>query len=133
MNKYQTKQRQILVSFFEDKGHHAFSALEIYEQLQSQNISKSAIYRNLSEMVADGSLYKVYENHRKEALFQCAAPSGCQKIIHLKCQICQAVIHFDKHISQMMLNMAAKNYSFEVNDNLLLYGKCGKCSNRDET
>ena len=133
MSRYQTEQRKTLISFFEGKSHQSFSALEIYEKLKSENISKSSIYRNISEMLEDGLLYKVYESHRKEALFQYVPSQVCQEIIHLKCQQCQDVIHFDKHISQMVTNVALESYSFKISNNLVLYGECENCSQSNES
>ena len=128
MTKYQTEQRKKLVSFFKEKCHQTFSALDVYEQLKSENISKSSVYRNLAMMEQEGILHKVSEKNRKEVLFQYAKLDSCQDVIHLKCETCHEVLHFDKHLSKMITNIARDNHFFNVNNHLMLYGECETCS-----
>lgn len=132
MSKYQTEQRKKLITLFENSPHQTLSAQDIAATLCDQGISVSAIYRNLSEMVEDGILCKVSEKNRSGSLYQYMDPHHCAGIIHFKCDSCDATYHLDRHISQMIMNIAQDNFSFETNGTAaFLYGKCSKCSKQN--
>ncbi len=129
MAKYQTEQRKRLISFFENSNHRTLSAQEIYSELGDQDISISAIYRNLAEMEKDGLLCKISEKNRQGALYQYVNPDTCMGIIHLKCQSCQSTFHLNKHVSQMIIGLAQDDFNFTVNDAAaVIYGQCKNCS-----
>lgn len=128
MNKYSTEQRKKLVELFEANPHHTFSAQDIATALQDQDISTSAIYRNLSEMVKEGLLCKVSEKNRTGSLYQYVDPNHCVGIIHFKCEICGATFHLSRNISQMIMGVALDDHAFHVNgSSAFLYGICHNC------
>lgn len=131
MGKYQTEQRKKLIDFFKKSPHQSFSAQDISVYLKEDSISKSAIYRNLSEMVSDGFLCKVTEKHRSGTLYQYVDPIHCDGIIHFKCQNCENTFHLSHSISQMVIDLAREEFSFNVNrSSAFLYGECEKCSQK---
>lgn len=129
MNKYNTEQRKKLIQLFEGNPHHTFSAQDIASALHSQDISTSAIYRNLSEMVKEGLLCKVSEKNRSGSLYQYVDPNHCVGVIHFKCENCSTTYHLDRNISQMIMNIARDDYGFQINGSAaFLYGICEHCS-----
>lgn len=131
MSKYQTEQRKKLISLFKNKQHHTLSVHDIYLALEENDISMSAIYRNLSEMVNEGLLCKVSEQNRSGSLYQYVDPDHCAGIIHFKCESCDATFHLDKSISQMIISIAQEHHGFTVNgSSAFLYGKCENCSQK---
>lgn len=129
MSKYQTEQRKKLLSLFQNSPHQSFSAQEICAHLIEDNISISAIYRNLSDMVEDGTLCKVSEKNRAATLYQYIDPIHCDGIIHFKCLTCDNTFHLKRAISQMVIALAEEDYSFKVNgSSAFLYGQCDNCS-----
>lgn len=132
MSKYQTEQRKKMINLFENCPHQTLSAQDILSHIQDQDISISAIYRNLSEMVKDGILCKVSEKNRSGSLYQYVDPNHCAGIIHFKCDSCDATYHLDRNISQMLIGIAQDNFSFELNGSAaFLYGKCKNCSQKE--
>ncbi len=133
MSKYQTEQRRKLITLFENSPHQTLSAQDIANALCDQGISISAIYRNLSDMVKDGTLCKVSEKNRSGSLYQYVDPDHCAGIIHFKCESCDTTYHLDRNISQMIMGIARDSFSFDVNGSAaFLYGKCDKCSKKQD-
>ncbi len=131
MNKYQTEQRKKLVSLFEGNPHQTLSAQDIATALSEHDISISAIYRNLSEMVKDGIICKVSEKNRSGSLYQFIDSEHCAGIIHFKCENCGSTYHLDKNISQMIMGIASDQFAFQVNCSAsFLYGYCKNCSQK---
>ncbi len=131
MSKYKTEQRKILVDFFENNNHRSVSAQEIFVELAEHGISKSAIYRNLSEMENEGFITKLREKNRNGSLYQYNDLHNCVGIIHLKCQVCESTFHLNRHISHMVLNLAKDENGFTINDtSAFLYGQCANCSQK---
>ena len=131
MSKYNTEQRKKLISYFENNSHRSVSAQDIYATLQSQDISMSAIYRNLAEMEKENLICKVNENNRSSICYQYIDPVKCINAIHLKCQHCDSTIHLNHHISELVSGYAKEEYGFALNFvGAFLYGKCATCSQK---
>ncbi len=131
MSKYKTEQRKKLITLFENNQHHTFSVQDIAQALSDQEISTSAIYRNLSEMVKEGLVCKVSEKNRSGSLYQYVDPTHCAGVIHFKCESCDATFHLDRNISQMVMGVAKDELSFLVNGtSAFLYGKCSNCTQK---
>lgn len=129
MSKYKTEQRKKLINLFEKNPHFSFSPQQIFNKLGQDEISMSAIYRNLSEMVDDGTVSKVRENKGSGNFYQYIDPKHCDGIIHLKCRKCDNVIHLSKSVSQMVINLSKEELSFNIDGTTaFLYGECEKCS-----
>ncbi len=129
MKHYQTEQRQKILRLFETSAHDAFSAYEIFEKLDSPDISMSSIYRNLKDMETRGILHKVIEKGRREALYQYVNPQTCEGIIHLKCKDCQNTYHLDDEISRTVTSKAQYDFGFSLSASAaFLYGQCKECS-----
>ncbi len=131
MSKYHTEQRRILINFFKDSNHRTLTAQEIHDELVENNISMSAIYRNLAELENQGLICKVAEKGCSSALYQYIDPDECVGVIHLKCMNCKATFHMNRHISQMVIGIADDDYNFRVKDTAaILYGECDTCSQK---
>ncbi len=129
MSKYQTEQRQKLLDLFKNSGHQSFSASDILNKFGNDDISISAIYRNLKTMENEGLICKVVDNKRPESLYHYINPKSCLGVIHLKCENCENTYHLNRHISDMIMNMAKDDLKFTVsNTSAFLYGKCDNCS-----
>ncbi len=128
MSKYQTENRKRVIHFFEQNTHRRISAQDIHKELADYSISISSIYRCLSEMEKEGLLFKTTDSKTVCSLYHYVDPHSCSGIIHLKCQICDATFHLNKHVSRMLIELAKDDHSFKVNDTAaFLYGKCIDC------
>ncbi len=129
MSKYQTEQRQKLLEVFKGSDNQSFSASDIIKKCENDDISVSAIYRNLKSMENDGLICKVMDNKRSEALYHYVNPDNCVGVIHLKCENCENTYHINKHISNMIMNLAKEDFKFSINSKTaFLYGICDNCS-----
>ncbi len=127
--KYQTEQRQKLLNLFKNNHHHSFSATDILSEFKDEDISISAIYRNLKDMEKEGLICKIAEKGRSEAVYHYVDPDSCVGIIHLKCESCDNIYHLNKHISNMLIGIANDEHNFSINHSgAFLYGKCENCS-----
>ncbi len=129
MSKYQTEQRQKLLNFFKNSEQESFSVSDIQKNFDYEDISVSAIYRNLKTMENEGLICKVIDGKKAEALYHYVNPDICLGVIHLKCDSCDKTFHLNKHISSMVINYAKDELKFSINGlSAFLYGKCDNCS-----
>lgn len=129
MNKYKTEQRKKILDFFQGNYHQSLSAQDIYESLRNDDVSMSAIYRNLTDMEIDGLICKVSEIGKNGVYYQYIHPNKCVGSIHLKCKNCNMTMHLNQHIAQMMINYAKDEHGFSINQiGSFLYGTCANCS-----
>ncbi len=128
MGKYNTQQRKLMIDFFKNNAHKTSSVGEICEQLNALGVSTSSVYRNIAEMEEEGIVRRVNEKNRKGALYQYIDPEHCVGVVHLICEKCNLTFHLNRHVSQMLTNMALENYNFHINEqSAVLYGKCENC------
>ncbi len=129
ISQYSTDGRKRLLMFFKENIHGSFSARQIHKLLGNNEISISSIYRNLVSMERDGILCRVKSPTSREALYQYIDPENCVGIIHLICDRCSATQHLNRHLSDLITNMALDNFGFSVNkQKAVIYGLCSNCS-----
>ena len=129
MKKYLTSQREILYSFLKDHSDKQFTIYEITDKLcESNNISKSSIYRNISSLVDEGLVRSYTEGDRK-LLYQYIGEQNCTVHLHLKCIKCGQITHLDNNSMRIIYDFIAKNNNFNVDTNqTIIYGSCISCS-----
>ncbi len=128
MSKYNTQQRKLMIDFFKNHAHKTSSVNEICEVLNEQGVSTSSVYRNIAQMEEEGIVRRVSEKNRKGALYQYIDPEHCIGVVHLICEECNVTYHLNRHISQMVANLALENHNFRLNEqSAVLYGKCENC------
>lgn len=125
MKKYSTKQREELMAFFERHPHKQFTAQEIAGALASE-ISKSAVYRNLSELEKDGTISRSIKEGCRESIYQYTRAKECENAIHLSCVKCGNIKHMDFELAESMRKATAEKNSFFIG-NTIVYGLCENC------
>ncbi len=129
MSRYQTEQRNKLLDLFKNNGHQSFSAYDILDLFDNEEISLSAIYRNLKSMEKDGVICKVSDGKTTGTHYHYVNPHSCVGVIHLKCDSCDNTYHLDRNISALIFNYAKDENNFKINNaSAFLYGKCEICS-----
>ena len=93
MRIYNTEQRRLLLSFFEKYPDRNFTAREIYEKI-GENISLSAVYRNLSELSSSGMITK-NAGEKREVVYRFSGAEECKDRLHLCCSVCKKTVHID--------------------------------------
>lgn len=125
---YSTKQREILLNFFSENPDKNFSAEEIAEQLKDQEISLSAVYRNLSELEIAGKVRKTAKSGSRKSFFQYVDLDDCKGHLHLSCKECGKTLHLDDESATVLVQNVLKNANFCVDkDSTILFGICENC------
>lgn len=127
--QYNTKQREILISFFEANHDKCFCAEEIVEALKNSDISISAVYRNLSELESDKKIRKIVKSGTRKAFYQFLDCDECKDHLHITCTKCGKTSHLGVNESIFIAENVLKNAKFNIDkNNTVLYGLCDKCS-----
>ena len=128
MAKYMTKQRKILLDYFSRHTHEALSVKQIANALGEDQISASAVYRNLAALEEDGLLKRISKPGSHEAYFQYTDDSECVEKLHLSCKRCGKMFHMNTSGAEMLIRTIAKNEGFSVDrSETVLYGLCEAC------
>lgn len=126
---YKTKQRELIIRFFETHHDESFSAAQIAEAIKEEGVSLSAIYRNLSDLEKDGRVRKVTKQGTHESFYQYMDCHDCRGHIHLHCVECGATTHLDEKESSALINNVLSSSSFTVDQgSTVLYGVCSDCA-----
>lgn len=130
MPKYMTKQRKILTDYLMQHIDENLSAGQIAEAL-SETISKSAVYRNLADMEAEGKLHRVMGGGSREVIYRYSGGRSCSQSLHLSCQKCGKTVHMQKQIADTLVNSVAAEDDFAIDKGeTVIYGTCAACRNK---
>ena len=127
MSKYMTKQRKILTDYLSCHPDESISAGGIAAAL-ADKISKSAVYRNLSDMETEGKVRRVVSGNSREVIYQYAGGHGCEGNLHLSCKKCGKTVHMQKQIADELVSTVAANDNFSIDKGeTVIYGICSNC------
>lgn len=128
MGTYRTKQRKILLDYFSRHSHEALSAKQIADALGEDQISVSAVYRNLAALDEDRQLKRISKAGSHEIFFQYTDLPACREKIHLSCKRCGKMFHMDASGAEQLVRTLAEKDGFSVDPTeTVLYGICGAC------
>lgn len=130
MASYKTKQRTLLLDFLSSHPHDTFSAFEIYSMF-SEEISKSAVYRNLADLESAGEIKKVSKSGSREVFYRYAHAKACENHIHIFCKVCKNAVHLNKNISKALAISLKQTDGFALDmSDTIIYGICKNCENQ---
>lgn len=125
MKTYQTEQRKILLDYFEKNLDMLFTIEELSNEVSG--ISKSAIYRNVNQLVEDGLLWRFQKDGSRKFQYQYVS-NECENHLHIKCTVCGAVKHLDDDTSNLLQSKLADNDVFDLDiKKTTLLGSCKNC------
>ncbi|MDO4566965.1 MAG: transcriptional repressor [Oscillospiraceae bacterium] len=128
MPAYSTRQRKALLNFLSGHPDELFSARQIAEALENEGISLSAVYRNLSELEAEGKLRRSGRGGAREVFYQYTDAEGCRECLHLSCTKCGRTLHMDGETARRLTEQLALKDGFELDrGESVLYGLCARC------
>lgn len=126
---YKTDQRNILLEFLQDNPDRMFSEKQIEEELNSKNISRSALYRNLLTLENDGKIKRCTKTGSREIFFQYVGHQDCKSHIHLSCTKCGKIFHMENAVADSIVNNVENSQGFEINkEETTIYGTCSACN-----
>lgn len=128
MAKYVTKQRRQLLDYLSRHTDEQMTARQIADALTQENISLSAVYRNLSDLEADGLLKRSVREGTRDVFYQYIAAEECKDSLHLSCRVCGKSIHLDDAEAERLLDRTLKSTGFQIDKTeTILYGVCADC------
>ena len=102
--------------------------VEIADALTQENISLSAVYRNLSDLEADGLLKRSVREGTRDVFYQYIAAEECKDSLHLSCRVCGKSIHLGDAEAERLLDSTLKSTGFQIDKSeTILYGVCADC------
>ena len=126
--RYATKQRRLLLDVLEKHFDETLSADIIADLIGSDSVSRSAIYRNLSSLEADGLVKRVTLPSSQKAGFRYVGASDCKKHLHLECSRCGRTFHLALPSSNELIDNVMRDAGFKVDSaTTVLNGICEDC------
>ena len=124
--RYQTAQRERLTTFFEKHPNRQYTIESLEEAVRG--ISKSAIYRNINQMVEDGAVRRFQKEGSRKFLYQYMGDPACSNHLHLTCSDCGVVYHMDTPSSVVVSNTLTTLANFNLDTSkTMLFGHCSSC------
>ncbi|MEE1172681.1 MAG: Fur family transcriptional regulator [Ruminococcus sp.] len=131
MPKYMTKQRRVFLDFLSKHSDEQLSVKQIAQALEDENISLSAVYRNLSALEEDGKIRRVSKSGSREVYYQYIGDEHCRDCLHLSCEKCGKTFHMGVSGADMLIKNVALAEEFAVDkSNTVLYGICKACQKK---
>ncbi len=132
MQRYMTQQRRLLLDYLKAHADQSVSARQIAGELGSQDVSISAVYRNLAALEQDGSIRKVSAPGTRESYYQYLGGHCCEHL-HLSCKKCGKTFHMDEAQTEALVSTIAKLDHFALDRaDTVLYGLCKQCVERKD-
>ncbi len=128
MAKYVTNQRRILLEYLCTHHDELLSARAIADALAHENISISAVYRNLAELEKSGEVHRVSKSGSREVYYQYTAAGECRECLHLSCKECGKTYHMSMGAAELVTSSIAKSEMFDIDkSDTIIYGVCKGC------
>jgi len=129
MNKYSTQQRRVLIDYFDSHRDQQLTVREIAEGLETERISVSAVYRNLSDLAEEGKIKKILKEGSRETSYQFTDAQECRENLHLICRGCGKTVHLGKEDTERLAQNLSEQKHFKLDKKeTVLYGLCEACN-----
>ena len=126
--RYATKQRKLLLDVLEAHHDETLSVAEICSLVASEEISPSAIYRNLSELEKQGLVKRVPLPLSQKTGFRYVGSNQCREHLHLECTMCGRTFHLPTPATSQLIENVRQNSGFKIDSaNTFLTGVCPDC------
>ena len=128
MAKYVTKQRKRLLEYLSAHTDEQITVRQIADALAADQISISAVYRNLSALEEEGLLKRSVRENTREVYYQYIAAEACKDSLHLSCRVCGKSIHLGKKEADQLIQNTLNSTGFQIDKSeTILYGVCKSC------
>ena len=127
--KYQTKNRETLISFLAGHPDAHFSIRELRDALSEEKkpIPQASLYRLLDELIEEGVVRK-YLLENGASCFQYAGDHEAHLHFHLVCQKCGKVIHLECDEVEKLVSHIEEEHGFRIDvSKVNLTGLCASC------
>ena len=128
MPKYMTRQRRTLLSYLNGHADELLSVREIADALEAEDVSRSAVYRNVAELEAEGQLRRDRGGDAREVYYRYVGAAPCRGSLHLSCKRCGRTFHMDSGGADALTRAVEREEGFAVDrSDTVLYGVCALC------
>ncbi len=128
MAKYLTRQRKQLLNYLSAHTDEQMTARQIADALEADQVSVSAVYRNLSALEEEGLLKRSVRDGTRDLFFQYIAAEPCKNSLHLSCRVCGKSIHLGARETRQLLSSTLESTGFQIDKSeTILYGVCAEC------
>ncbi len=127
-SNYKTKQKSLILECVKETSGGHFTADDIADKLDKKgsHVGKATVYRHLDRLLSDGVIKKYSLGEGKSACYQYVS-AGCEHF-HLKCTVCEKLIHADCEFLDMLSSHVSKDHGFIIDGSrTVFYGKCSEC------
>ena len=137
-SKYRTKQRKLLLEYFETIPGAHFTAADICEYFREKGapIGQSTVYRQLESLVDEGILNKYIIDGNTPACFEYTGRDEHrdeEKCFHCKCEKCGELIHLHCDEIARIKDHLYDEHRFRLDPmRTVFYGLCEKCTLESE-
>ena len=123
-----TKQRKLLLAYLSAHADEALPTGRIVEALAGEEISASAIYRNLAALEQEGKLKRSVKPGSQELSYRYTGAESCRGQLHLSCLRCGKTVHMEEAASDALAQRLAQSEGFRLDrTDTVLYGICSDC------
>jgi Fur family transcriptional regulator, ferric uptake regulator len=132
MQRYQTKQRSALTTFFEQHPDQALSVDGIIAKLQEEQagfyLGRSTVYRLVSELEENGIIHRFYPDSNSRCVYQYLNRQMCEAHLHMKCAQCGTLFHLGRHVSDTISGIlnTDEHMTLDISETVLI-GQCDRC------
>ena len=131
MSKYMTRQRRALLSYLNGHADELLSVQEIADALETEDVSRSAVYRNVAALEAEGKLRRDRGSDAREAYYRYVGAASCKGSLHLSCKKCGRTFHMDSGGADALAQAVEEAEGFAVDkSDTVLYGVCAACKDK---
>lgn len=133
MAEYETKQKRILLDFFQAHPDHGFSIEELYagicEAYSAELVpGKSTVYRLIPKLVSEGLVKRFSGEQGRQFAYQIVSCDACDAHLHLKCNACGSLYHMDHAVSERIMSEVLNRSDFSLDEKeTVLFGICKDC------
>lgn len=124
---YDTKQRNIILSFFNLHRNDCFSAKDIIQNSGCQ-IGEATVYRLLTKLTNEGKLKRFVADKGAGAMYKYNDIEQCGNHFHLKCIKCGDTICMNCSLMNKMGEHVESEHKFLMdNTKTIIFGTCKGC------
>ena len=132
---YKTKQKEQIMQYLTTHPGQHITAQEISYHLTQEGISvgTTTIYRQLDQLVSDGTIRKYTIDSRTGACYEYLPDSGeCHRHFHLKCMQCEKLYHVTCEYLCELEQHILEHHGFQIDQSkTVLYGICAECRKKN--
>ena len=129
MANYNTRQRDLLLSYLSGHADEQLSVQKIISDLKAQKISASAVYRKLADLEQKKQIKRCTRENSRESFYQYINLPECKYSLHLSCRVCGKMFHMEQDEADRLIDSIAQKQGFLINRaETVLYGICRDCA-----